>query len=66
MPRINIQWQGVWRRSTILVLGPLWTLLCPTLLMGYGLIWLLTGKSFDAVMDWWAFKIDDWMKWVKA
>ncbi len=64
MPKLD--WRAVGRRSTILVFFPLWTLLVPILIMGYGVIWLLTGKSFDAIMDWWAFKIDDWVDWVNV
>ncbi len=63
---MSLNWHQILKRSTIIILGPLWSLAFFLAPIAYPVIWLLTGKHFYTVMDSWAYKIDDWVKWIKS
>ena len=62
----SMNWNAALKRSSIIVLGPLWMVVFVLTPLAYPLIWIFTGRYFYDVMDWWAYKIDDWIKWIDS
>lgn len=52
------------RRILFMLFAPLWLAMLPPLLAAMLPIWVISGKSVDAVIEWWMQLMDGMRGWV--